>query len=532
MLNTIIAGFIWMLGLCVGSFLNVVIYRLPLGKSLSNPKRSFCPHCGASIAALDNIPVLSWLMLRGRCRACHAPISPQYPLIEATTGLVFVLTYHLLVTIGASPHFAEFALDHDWPLLLAWLTLVAVMVACSGMDFVSYTVDTRVTNFGVVVGLIALAAWPRPEAVLPTAAPPFAAAMVAATLVGLIWHVITAPRFESNVPQAEPADSLSEVEAPKADVSVATPLSGSAGVGLLGVLAMLGLSIWLISASLNTPADPHETPAPLRDWPTIVSFAALFIAMVVAGSHPREVDLEIAGAIENEGVSARGTAWRELLWLLPSLSAGVLVAFALLRVPALNETWNDLVRWSPIEGFAPVAGATFSLVGVFAGVAAGWFLRIFFTVVFGREAFGIGDIYILAAAGAIGGWQVALLGLLLSVGLATVGWLMSLLFKSTLIIPFGPWLALGFFMALWLERSAGEVATVYRESIEIARRERPEMLWMLAAILLAGMAIAVVFARLARRLVEPHLTTAGPARQENPNPDPPTPIDAPPGERR
>jgi leader peptidase (prepilin peptidase)/N-methyltransferase len=75
-------------GLVVGSFLNVVIHRLPRGESLSHPP-SRCPRCGAAIRWYDNVPVLSYLFLAGRCRDCRAPISPRYPLVEAATGLLF-----------------------------------------------------------------------------------------------------------------------------------------------------------------------------------------------------------------------------------------------------------------------------------------------------------------------------------------------------------------------------------------------------------------------------------------------------------
>src|SRR4051794_37718576 len=77
-------------GLIVGSFLNVVVYRLPRKESLAHPP-SRCPSCGAPVRHYDNIPVLSWLLLRGRCRSCSAPISPRYPLVEAVTGLLWAL---------------------------------------------------------------------------------------------------------------------------------------------------------------------------------------------------------------------------------------------------------------------------------------------------------------------------------------------------------------------------------------------------------------------------------------------------------
>jgi leader peptidase (prepilin peptidase) / N-methyltransferase len=82
-------------GLCFGSFLNVCIYRLPRDLSVSNPRRSLCPNCRESIAFYDNIPVLSWLALRGRCRKCHAPISPRYILVELlTAGLFLACAWH------------------------------------------------------------------------------------------------------------------------------------------------------------------------------------------------------------------------------------------------------------------------------------------------------------------------------------------------------------------------------------------------------------------------------------------------------
>ena len=78
------------LGLVVGSFLNVMFYRVPRGQSVVRP-RSRCPHCGTTLANRDNIPVVSWLALRGRCRTCDARISVRYPVVEATTAAVFAV---------------------------------------------------------------------------------------------------------------------------------------------------------------------------------------------------------------------------------------------------------------------------------------------------------------------------------------------------------------------------------------------------------------------------------------------------------
>lgn len=82
---------LFLLGLAVGSFLNVLIYRLP--KNLAITGRSFCPRCKRTIAWLDNMPLLSFALRKGKCRYCHSPISWHYPLVELTTGTLFVLTF-------------------------------------------------------------------------------------------------------------------------------------------------------------------------------------------------------------------------------------------------------------------------------------------------------------------------------------------------------------------------------------------------------------------------------------------------------
>lgn len=88
-------------GLCFGSFLNVCIYRLPRDKSVVTP-RSACPHCGDLIPLYHNVPVLSWLILRGKCRSCKQPISPRYLVIELLTGLLFLGCYtHFGLSLAA-----------------------------------------------------------------------------------------------------------------------------------------------------------------------------------------------------------------------------------------------------------------------------------------------------------------------------------------------------------------------------------------------------------------------------------------------
>jgi leader peptidase (prepilin peptidase)/N-methyltransferase len=115
------AAFAGVLGATIGSFLNVVAYRLPRKESLIRPG-SRCPGCGTAIKTYDNVPVLGWLLLRGRCRSCRAPISARYPIVEATTAALaaaVVLTKHSaadvalgLVLVGVLVPTALIDLDH------------------------------------------------------------------------------------------------------------------------------------------------------------------------------------------------------------------------------------------------------------------------------------------------------------------------------------------------------------------------------------------------------------------------------------
>jgi leader peptidase (prepilin peptidase) / N-methyltransferase len=117
------------LGLVAGSFLNVVVYRLPRRESLVAP-RSRCPACAAPIKPYDNVPLLSWLLLRGRCRACAAPISPRYPLVELATAA-------LCVGVVLARHSASE--------IVLGLLLVVTIVPCALIDLEHHLIPNRIT---------------------------------------------------------------------------------------------------------------------------------------------------------------------------------------------------------------------------------------------------------------------------------------------------------------------------------------------------------------------------------------------------
>ncbi len=111
--------FVFILGLIIGSFLNCLIWRLYKNESVGG--RSYCPHCHKTIAWYDNIPVLSFMILGGRCRYCHEAISYQYPLVEIATAILFLLTWQIEVF---NPNFT-WLLAHDWLIIV---TLMIIFV--------------------------------------------------------------------------------------------------------------------------------------------------------------------------------------------------------------------------------------------------------------------------------------------------------------------------------------------------------------------------------------------------------------------
>lgn len=125
-------------GAVVGSFLNVVAFRLPRRESLITPA-SRCPGCGTAIKAYDNIPVLGWLLLRGRCRACHRPISPLYPAVEAMTAA-------LAVAVVLVKHSA-----HD---VILGLVLVAILVPITLIDFEHRIIPNKITLPAAIAALV------------------------------------------------------------------------------------------------------------------------------------------------------------------------------------------------------------------------------------------------------------------------------------------------------------------------------------------------------------------------------------------
>ena len=182
-IGLILSAFSFMMGACIASFLNVVIWRVPRGESIVSPP-SHCPKCGAEIRWWQNLPILSWLALRGKCAKCRAPISPRYIIVETIGGVLFLAAFW---------RFGEFA-----PFMWVWL---ALMIAGSFIDFDHQLLPDFVTVGGMVYGVVlSLASWlvapylrvpalPLYPALQPFAAPPLNSLIGLAFGFSLLWLV-------------------------------------------------------------------------------------------------------------------------------------------------------------------------------------------------------------------------------------------------------------------------------------------------------------------------------------------------------
>ena len=145
MFDFLIVTIIFIFGMCIGSFLNVCIYRLPTSKSIADPPRSICPSCKSPIRFYDNIPVLSYIWLKGRCRNCDAPISFRYPMVELMNGIV------------AMGLFFKFGLSLE---SLVYFVFISSLLVITFIDLDHQIIPDIITLPGIPMGLVASFALP------------------------------------------------------------------------------------------------------------------------------------------------------------------------------------------------------------------------------------------------------------------------------------------------------------------------------------------------------------------------------------
>jgi len=371
--------FLFAIGCCVGSFLNVVICRLPRDKSLVRPPSS-CPSCGKHIQFYDNIPLVSWLLLSGKCRYCKASISPRYFVIELLTGLVYVGTYAIYFHSGLRHGIPAF-LTGGWVLYLISVILFSSLIACSAIDLEMWIIPLSICWFATAAGLLGGAIAP------------------------LLIHPATI-RYYFLLPTTTDLIFVNHT-------TVASLVTG-ATIGL-GISMLL-----LVTGILKRSYDSSEVRSSSEN---------------PSSSEGLDGSAELPQA--EEKFNDRFEMFREVLFLLPIIVCALAASQIVNRCPALHKWWLVFSQRFVVEGFMG------SLAGYFVGCTIVWATRIFGTLAFGREAMGLGDVHLMGAAGTVIGPLFIVIAFFVAPFFGLVWAAAQMFSKKTRQIPYGPFLSIG-----------------------------------------------------------------------------------------
>ena len=470
------------MGACTGSFLNVCILRIPLGKSVVTP-RSHCS-CGKLIAWYDNIPILSWFILRGKARCCGTPFSFRYPLIEATTACAF-----LWLWIALPPSSA-----------VAGMVFFSLLMLGAMIDLDHLVLPDLSTIGGLVAGVAFSALWPQIHG-LPGGDWHWAIAKQGIYLAlggavigaGIVYWIGEIGCYVLRRPAMGYGDMLLMgcVGAFGGWRGTIVSMFGGACLGVIGViLTKIAASTKPAQVIAETPTEPPtepiiDDPLPLGRRLFEVDYLPIIAAMLGALFwlwHLRRTTLIAPGAIFAGLILFFAIVKRHKLllhetWLLLGVVVAVICAGLLPQSQGLATTGNAL-----LDAMPAMAGSSFSAV-VGAGAAlwimefANWFRQHFLPINPDEEPledynqiWGEGYLVLFGAVGAFCGWRVAIVSvaafaaigafksavILLSakrpanthvnVGSSTIAEATPQTWSMGQEIPFGPWLALGGFL--------------------------------------------------------------------------------------
>ncbi|MHC5024752.1 MAG: prepilin peptidase [Planctomycetota bacterium] len=437
LLHVPLAVFVFALGACVGSFINVVNYRLPAGESITRPP-SRCPSCGERLKFFsDNLPILGWIRVRGRCRYCGVKISPQYMVVELMMALLFLGLY--AAYFATPPSMAWWGevggrwwytnqLIRAWPVFFAHAFLIAALLSMTIIDARNFVIPIQIPVFATVAAFIF---YPL-QAVLPHFTP------------GLMTWPIPVTSWQWT--------------------AVAALAMVGVGVGLILLRTKRLRYSFADYDDFLPPADGDEPEAANHLQPvTIVELTYLLpvlLALIVGAAATWWAGL-LVGVVISLGVLIIDRTWlhrfqsdnepkaEEVIAEYPHARREMLIELVFLA-PCLIGAVAGYVIGGMLPTTAPpeiVQALGGSLLGYLSGGAMIWGTRVLGTFAFGREAMGLGDVHLLACVGAVLGWFDPILvffiapfsGILwavLSMGLKTI-------FRAVRReLPYGPHLAL------------------------------------------------------------------------------------------
>ncbi len=494
-------AFMFAYGACLGSLINVLVYRLPRGMGVVTPP-SRCPACDTKLTWRENIPILGWLVLRGRCRFCRSRISAEYPLVELTVALlfaaVFIVCYVLPEPARAlgvdwslmRPEWARSDMFEGWPrttwsILIVHVMLVGGLVAMTLVDAKTFTIPLALPWACGIIGIVfhtggaALTeqSWFRklavtaPSAVwaLPTPGWPGDTVSwwwIGASIGGVIGLVIANlflhfklirrsfedyPEWERNTLRERGFDPDAPVT-PETQVDEGVPVGEHVGPGVRLVLVfVLAWAVVMLAGGIA-----GAVVGPMLDWPRWAGLAIGFVlGPMLAGVacrflSPAPADRSESGGGEGSGGAGSAATASEPsapeMWVAYPHARREVLKEVLFLTPCLALAWvgGELAQGVFGGQDAPLwllvlAG---TLMGVLIGGGVVWGIRILGTLAFGKEAMGLGDVHLMAGVGACLGWVDAALAVPLAAVVALYFVIVSGLANRPAgrAMPFGPYL--------------------------------------------------------------------------------------------
>lgn len=464
-----ILGFWFAFGAICGSFINVLVHRLPKGRNIVRPPSS-CPACGTRLTWRENIPILGWVFLRGRCRFCRSPISAEYPIVELLVALLFAgmwavwfMQPSIAPLVGISPlrwrpDFAVEGFGRVWPMFMIMLALAGSLVAATLIDARTFTI--------------------------PLILPWFAAA------VGVVVHPLHALWIQNTGGLHLAPHAWTIPFRPGGGVGLA--LGGAAGIAVSVLLMRLRIMPQSFAdypeweaealkrherASMTSSADSEPpaaaaSPRSIRNQITAAIFltgpavALMFIGMTIGLARDRALGYTAVGggigliiglilrrlapaASGNGDPASEEPIWshyphtrreilKEILFCTPAMLLAALGWWLTRPAGPLGDAFAGAPLW--------LHALSGSLLGYLVGGGIVWVFRIGGSLVLGKEAMGLGDVHLMAGVGACLGWIDPLLAFFTAPFLG-IGWaLLSLVFRQVFhrqgtALPYGPHLA-------------------------------------------------------------------------------------------
>jgi prepilin signal peptidase PulO-like enzyme (type II secretory pathway) len=493
-------------GACVGSLLNVLAYRLPLGLDCVSPS-SRCPSCDTKLTWRENIPIFGWLMLRGKCRFCRSKISPQYPIVEAFVAFLWAGTYALWFVLpsygqgpfgihwaSVKPEWTRLGVLHVWPIMLVFFSLFSCLVAMTLTDLKSYTIPLVLPWFATAFGAVTHTAfavyvslsgkdlaplrgteWPWSLATPAVLVGDAAAGLttlnswwwIGASIGGIVGigvgllllrFKLIGRSFEDYQAWEDAEKARRGLDAVGTEVpAAATPLAAAPSFSTGALVGRFTLLLAAIALGFFAGLQ-LALLANLGDWKWLVApvgsilFGAVAVRLMSPELAPPKPDdpTELWIAYPH----ARREMVKELAFLAPfgllGWLGGTIATKLVTRGPEIMTVSGSAIETAamPPLWLNVLCG---TLIGYLVGGGIVWLVRILGSLGFQKEAMGLGDVHLLAAAGACLGWIDSILAFFTAAFVGLFGTLIARAVTavrtgrrggSSGTLPFGPSLAI------------------------------------------------------------------------------------------